>query len=89
MISDYCRADMPIVNSEPRETAKDILLGTDKLIAETHGLLCQMCEALIGIDEHADLPDMKDATMMATLMRQRAQMESIQSLVVRLRERLY
>ena len=89
MISDYCRAEMPIVNSESRETAKDILSCTDKLIAETHELLGQMCEALIGRDERADLPDVKDATMMDTLMRQRVQMEGIRSLVVRISERLY
>lgn len=88
MISDYCRADMPTVN-EPRETAKDILSGTDKLIAETHGLLGQMYEMLIGRDERADLPDVKDATMIDTLTRQRVQIESILGLVVRLKERLY
>jgi len=89
MISDYCRADMPIVNSEQRETVKDILSETDTILTDAYELLCQMFDALIGSDEHANLPDMKDATMMGTLIKQRAQANNIRSLVAHLKERLY
>ena len=90
MMNEYYNVDPSTVKvTEPRETAKDILLGTDKFMEETHELLCQMCEALIGIDEPINLPDVSGANMLGTMMIQREKIERIRSLVVRLKERLY
>lgn len=90
MMNEYYKVDPSTVKvNEPRETAKDILLSADKILVETHELLRQICEALIGIDEPMNLPDVNGANMLGAMMIQREKIECIRSLVVRLKERLY